>query len=75
MFEKLIEKNRFKLLKNSWKRSQFDGLNTLSYKILSVQKDKLFTKIKVDFKRSSLKRNFQLKNKTNLKKKKKKKIH
>jgi hypothetical protein len=41
--------DRFKLLKNSKQRIDKDGLTTLKYKIIQLQKRRLYTKIEVDY--------------------------
>ena len=47
--DKNVNKERFNLLKNSTKLLEIDGLNSLSYTVTDVLKNKLFTKLTVTY--------------------------
>lgn len=53
--------DRFKYLKEGTNRMGEDGLNKLSYRVLGIERHKLFTKILVSIDENAVKKGFQLK--------------
>ncbi|CAD5115398.1 DgyrCDS4376 [Dimorphilus gyrociliatus] len=61
--------SRFNLLRMGTRRSKYDGLNSLRYKLLSTKRDKLYTKFRVTFKKSNIRRTIRYKRKSQKKNK------